>query len=192
MKKILLFALAAVLALPMFAGSNPKNWNFSVNDEGDCAVLRTYTTNKDAQEAIKAIKMALNKQSFESKDIISNENDELVYRLKKNTQNRYNPFAGNFRESLTFRFTAKWVNGTVEVIASDMMLESNYLGYGQHQEMENLSVKIAQYEEAVDKAANGKGKEKKEAKETIEDINESLNLCQEELDKVLDAIKKAL
>ena len=192
MKKLILFVLAAVMALPMFAGSNPKNWNFTVNDEGDCAVIRTYATNKDAQEAIKAIKMALNKQSFESKDIISNENGELVYRLKKNTQNRYNPFAGNFRESLSFRFTAKWVNGTVEVIASDMMLESNYLGYGQHQEMENLSVKIAQYEEAVDKAANGKGKEKKEAKDIIEDINESLNLCQEELDKVLDAIQKAL
>ena len=192
MKKIILFALVAVIALPMLAGSNPKNWNFSVNEEGDCNVLRTYATNKDAQEAIKAVKMAINKQSFESKDVISAENDELIYRLKRNTQNRYNPFAGNFRESLSFRLTAKWVNGNVEVLISDMMLESNYLGYGQRNEMENLSVKVTQYEEAVDKATNGKGKEKKEAKDLIEDINDSLNLCEEELEKVLDAIQKAL
>ena len=192
MKKLILFALAAVMALPMFAGSNSKNWNFTVNDEGDCAVIRTYATNKDAQEAIKAVKLALNKQPFESKDVISTENDELVYRLKRNTQNRYNPFAGNFRESLSFRFSAKWVNGNILVTVSDMMLESNYLGFGQRQEIENLSIKIAQYEEAAYKVANGKGKEKKDAKDVVEDLNESLNLCQEELDKVLDAIQRAL
>ena len=73
-----------------------------------------------------------------------------------------------------------------------MTLESNYVGYGQRNVMENLSVKIAQYEEALDKAANGKGKEKKEAKELIVDLNESLNLCEEELGKVLNAIQQAL
>ena len=192
MKKLILLAMAAVMTLPLFAGSNQKNWNFSVNDEGDCTVLRTFETDKDAQEAIKAVKLALNKQSFEFKEIISTEDGGLIYRLKKNTQNRYNPFAGNFRESLSFRFSAKWVNEKVEVLISEMTLESNYVGYGQRNVMENLSVKIAQYEEALDNAANGKGKEKKEAKELIEDLNESLNLCEEELGKVLNAIQQAL
>lgn len=184
--------MAAVMTLPLFAGSNQKNWNFSVNDEGDCTILRAFETDKDAQEAIKAVKLALNKQSFESKEIISAEDGELICRLKKNTQTRYNPFAGNFRESLSFRFSAKWVNDKVEVLISDMTLESNYMGYGQRNVMENLSVKVAQYEEAVDKATNGKGKEKKEAKDLIEDLNESLNLCEEELGKVFDSIQNAL
>ena len=85
MKKFILFVLATIFVAPMFA-DEPKKWNFTTNDEGDCVEIRSYPTNKDAQESIKAIKVALNKQVFETKELISENENELVYKLKKNTK----------------------------------------------------------------------------------------------------------
>ena len=192
MKNLFIFALAVLLAAPVFAGSTPKNWNFEANEEGDCVVLKSIKTAKEAAEAFKAVRSAINKQTFEKKDVISNNEEGMLYSLKRNTQNRYNPFAGNFRESLVFKLEVKMVDGAVQIKAYDMMIESAYLGYGQREETFNIANKIEEYNEAMDKVNNGKGKEKKDAKDVIEDINESLNMCQEELDKVLNAIEKAL
>ena len=192
MKNFLILTFAVLLAAPVFAGSTPKNWNFEVNEEGDCSVMKTVKTDKDAAAAIKAIKVAVNKQSFEKKEIVSSTDDGIVYKFKRNTQNRYNPFAGNFRESLVFNLEAKIVGDAVQIKAYEMMIESVYSGYGQREETFNIANKIEEYEAAMDKVNNGKGKEKKDAKDTIDDINESLNMCQEELDKVLNAIYSAL
>ena len=84
------------------------------------------------------------------------------------------------------------MNGVVELKMTEMMLENSYLGFGQHQEMANLSTKIAEYEEAANIVATGKGKEKREAKDVVEDINDSLNMCQEELNNILNEIQKNL
>ena len=48
MKKILTIALIALMVLPTWAGkATPKNWNFQLNDEGECVVENVYETTKE-------------------------------------------------------------------------------------------------------------------------------------------------
>lgn len=193
MKKILTFALMAMFMLPAMAGKTPKAWSFTVNDEGECIVERTFDTDKDGVAAMKAFKTAINKQKFENRSTISETPGEsIVYELKKNTKTRYNPFAGNFNEAMQFKMNARYENGAVKVVLYDITLENKYEGYGKNTTNETFSGKIAEYEEATETAAKAKGKDKKEAEEVIENVNDSLNTCEEEMNKMFDMIRKAL
>ena len=193
MKKILSFALMALLALPTFAGKTPKNWNFTLNDDGECIVEKVLTTSKNATDALKAVKAAINKQTFENRSIKSEEaGSNIVYELTKNTKASYNPFAGNFNESMSFKMEVTYSDGKITIRISDMTLINKYEGFGKNQSADSFAGKIAEYEEAEQTAATGKGKAKKEAAEVMENVNESFNSCQEELDKIFAAIQKAL
>lgn len=193
MKKILTFALMALLALPSFAGKAPKNWNFTLNDDGECIVEKVIPTDKSATDALKAVKVAVNKQTFENRSVKSEEaGSNIVYELTKNTKMRYSPFAGNFNESMSFKMEVVYADGKITVRLSDMTLINKYEGFGKSQNADSFSGKIAEYEEAEQTAVSGKGKAKKEAADLMEDINESFNNCQEEIDKLFAALVKAL
>lgn len=62
----------------------------------------------------------------------------------------------------------------------------------QEREKWNFSGKIAEYEEAAETAATANGKAKKEAEEVMENISDSLNMCEEEMNKIFNAFAKAL
>jgi hypothetical protein len=193
MKKILTIALMALMVLPTWAGkATPKNWNFQLNDEGECVVENVYETSKDAAAALKAVKAAVNKQTFEERRIINQTNESLTYEIKKNTKSRYNPFAGNFNEAMIFHMFVVYADGKVTVKCDEFQLENRYEGYGRNVTNDTFSGKINEFEEAQEKAATSKGKVKKEAEEAIENINESLNMCQEELNNLFNAIRKGL
>ena len=192
MKRLFFVLLATVVAFPLWADT-PKKWNFTLNDDGDCVINVSYPTSKTAAEAMKAVKVTINKQKLESRQIINEvEGRELVIDIKRNTKTRYNPFAGNFNESMQLRIVVTASDGLVSLEMKNFVLEHIYSGYGQNQSSDTFVSKIAEYEEALSLAKSGKGKEKKEALNTIEDINDSLNLCQEELDKILKQIESAL
>lgn len=192
MKKILTMALLALMVLPAWAGKTPKAWNFQLNDEGECVVERTFETSKDAAAALKAVKTAVNKQTFEERKIVNQAEDHILYALKKNTKSRYNPFAGNFNEAMEFKMNVVYAAGKVVVTINEMALENRYEGYGKNTTNDSFAGKLSEYEEAVEKAAASKGKEKKQAEEVIENVNESFNMCEEELGKIFAAIQKAL
>ena len=193
MKKILTIALMALMVLPAWAGkATPKNWSFELNEEGECVVMKSFDTSKDAAAALKAVKAAVNKQTFEERRIINQTDESLVYEIKKNTKSRYNPFAGNFNEAMMFHMEVVYADGKVNVKCDEFQLENRYEGYGKNVTNETFSGKINEYEEALQKAATGKGKVKKEAEEKIENTNDSLNMCQEELDNLLYSIRKGL
>ena len=174
------------------AGKTPKNWDFQLNDEGECVVEKAFTTSKDAVTAIKAVKAVINKQPFENRKLETQEENSLVYSLKKNTKTRYNPFAGNFNEAMEFRMTVTYADGQVLITLTELSIENRYQGYGQKVQNETFSGRISDYEEAVQRIATAKGKEKKEAENTIEQVNDSLNTCQEELDNIFTAIEESL
>ena len=193
MKKIIVAALMALMLVPVFAGKIEKAWNFTVNDEGECIVERSFNTSKDGVAALKAFKNALNKQTFENRSTISEvAGESIVYELKKNTKSRYNPFAGNFNEAMQFQMEVRYSDGKVSVSLYDFTLENKYEGFGKNTKNETFAGKIAEYEEAEEAAANAKGKEKKEHEEVMENISDSFNTCQEELEKMFAAFEKAL
>ena len=182
----------ALMVLPVMAGKTPKQWNFQLNDEGECIVEKTFNTSKDATTALKAVKAAINKQTFEDRNTISQTAESITYSIKKNTKTRYNPFAGSFNEAMAFQMEVAYVDGKIVLTLSDFTLENKYVGYGRMVESDTFSGKISEYEVAADRAANNKGKAKKDAEDVMEGINDSLNMCQEELNKIFVAIQKAL
>ena len=193
MKKIFSVVLMTLMMLPLMAGKTPKMWNFTLNDEGDCIVTRTFNTQKSGVDALKAVKMAINKQTFEKRATSSEvAGESIVYELMKNTKSRMNPFAGNFRESMQFKMAVSYADGKVWVRLYDINLENKYEGYGKNVKNETFAGKIAEYEEAAETAATAKGKAKKEAEDVMENINDSLNMCEEEMNKIFNTIAKAL
>ena len=199
MKRIISFVLAAMLlpALTMnvMAAKTEKHWNFELNDEGECIIEHTFTTSQDdGAAAMKAFKKAMNKQTFESRSIDKEDAGKSIsYSLTKNTKSRYNPFAGNFREAMKFKMDAEYRNGKIYVKLYDLTLENEYEGYGKNIKSDSFSGKIAEYEDAVeDIKAGAKGKEKKDAQDKMDNISDSFNECQLELNKLFDAIQKGL
>lgn len=194
MKKLFMLALGALLALPVLAGKPAKEWSFSLNDEGECVVEKTFSTSKDATAALKAAKQIVNRETFENRSVLSEEAGVYVeYDLQKNTKSNYNPFAGSFQESMRFKLVISYKDGEVKVICSEFNLINKYQGYGSNTRTESFNAKVADYEEMKDAVANGslKGKEKKDALDKIEDTDESFNVCQKELDAFLNNIKRA-
>ena len=193
MKRFVTLVLSALMILPVFAGKTQKAWTFALNDDGECVVERSFDTDKDAQAALKAFKVALNKVTLESRSTINEvPGESILYELKKNTKTRYNPFAGNFNESMQFKMAVTYADGKVLVRLYDINLENKYEGYGKNVRNDTFSGKIAEYEEAAETAATAKGKEKKEAEEVMENINDLLNMCEEEMNKIFNAFAKAL
>lgn len=195
MKKNLLLVLCALITFPLMASKPNKEWMFTLTSEGECVVEQTYKTNKSAQEALKAVKSALNRQTFEDRSNIAEEAGvSVTFELSKNTKSAYNPFAGNFQESMRFRLEVRVEGNVVVVSASDFTLINKYQGYGSNTRSESFSAKIDQYEDYKEQIKNGslKGKNKKEAADFIEDTDESFNQCQKELDAIFTSIKRVL
>ena len=199
MKRFFTFLLAAILApaltMNVMAGKTEKQWNFELNDEGECIILHTFTTSQtDGEAAMKAFKKAMNKQTFENRSVVSEEPGQSIqYALSKNTKSRYNPFAGNFREAMKFKMDVTYRDGKIFVKLYDLTLENEYEGYGKNIRSDTFSGKIAEYEEAEETIkAGAKGKEKKDAQDTMDNISDSFNECQLELNKLFDAIQKSL
>lgn len=194
MKKLFTLALVALMALPMMAGKTEKEWNFSLNEDGECVVRIELPTSKSNVEAMKAAKAAINKQSYEDRATITNEPEMAVYEFTKNTKRRYNPFAGMFNESMRFKATVSAENGIVVLVLTDWLLINKYEGYGSRTTSETFSERISTYYEAENGIKDGslKGKDKKEAAEKMEEVSDSLNECQLTLDEITDAIRKAV
>ena len=121
------------MVLPVFAGKTQKAWTFTLNDDGECVVECSFDTDKDAQAALKAFKLALNKVTLESRSIINEvPGESILYELKKNTKTRYNPFAGNFNESMYFKMAVAYADGKVLVRLYDINLEHKYEDCGKN------------------------------------------------------------
>lgn len=199
MKRFFSIVLAAMivpaLTMNLMAAKTQKNWDFQLNDEGECVIEHTFTTSMaDGEAAMKAFKKAMNKQTFENRSVVDEQPGKSIqYALTKNTKSRYNPFAGNFREAMRFKMEATYRDGKIYVKLYDLTLENEYEGYGKNIRSDSFSGKMAEYEEAeADLKAGAKGKAKKDAQDAMDSINESFNECQLELNKLFDAIQKSL
>lgn len=194
MKKFLLIALSALFALPTMADDEVKNWNFTNNEDGECVVNVVIPTEKDQASALKAVKIAINKISLAGREVVTANDSVLAYKLMKNTKMRYNPFAGSFTENMAFNFKATYANGNVYIYMNEFNLISGYSGYGSKVESQSFTAIIDEYNYNQELLGNDKikKKEKKALLDDQKDINGELNMCQQELDNMMNTIKMGL
>lgn len=194
MKKLLFLALSMLIALPTMADDEVKSWNFTNNEEGECVIDVVIPTEKDQAAAIKAVKVAINKITLSARTLLSSTDSTLVYNLTKNTKIRYNPFAGNFTEDMAFNLLVTYSENSIKLHITEPTIICGYSGYGSNVTSKSFAARIDEYNTYQEKLNGGsiKSKEKKEIKNEIKNINGELNMCQEELNKMLDTIKKGL
>lgn len=194
MKKLLFLALSMLIALPTMADDEVKSWNFTNNEDGECVIDVVIPTEKDQAAAIKAVKVAINKITLSARTLLSSTDSTLVYNLTKNTKIRYNPFAGNFTEDMAFNLLVTYSENSIKLHITEPTIICGYSGYGSNVTSKSFAARIDEYNSYQEKLNSGsiKSKEKKEIKNEIKNINGELNMCQEELNKMLDTIKKGL
>lgn len=194
MKKLLFVFLGTLLSLSALADESVKSWNFTNNEEGECIVDIVLPTEKTKEDALKAVKIAINKISLVSRDLISTTDSSMTYELIKNTKNRYNPFAGSFTENMSFKLVATASEGVVKIKCTNFSLIGTYTGYGNKVETREFTAMIDEYhynQELID-GGTLKKKEIKKLKDDQKNINSELNMCQEELNKMIETIKIGL
>lgn len=194
MKKLLFLALSMLIALPTMANDEVKSWNFTNNEDGECVIDVVIPTEKDQVSAIKAVKVAINKITLSGRNLLNSTDSTLVYQLTKNTKMRYNPFAGNFTEDMAFNLLVTYSDNSIKLHITEPTVVCGYSGYGSNVTSKSFAGRIDEYNMYQEKLNNGsaKGKEKKQIKNEIKNINSELNMCQEELNKMLDIIKNNL
>lgn len=194
MKKLLFVALSMLIALPTMANDDVKSWNFTNNEDGECIVDIVIPTEKDQTAAIKAVKVAINKINLSARNLISSTDSTLVYHLVKNTKMRYNPFAGNFTENMSINLFVTYSENSIKLHCTELTVICDYNGYGSKSTSKAFAARIDEYNECMEKLNDSsvKSKEKKECKEEIKKINGELNMCQEELNGMIESIKKGL
>lgn len=193
MKKLLFLALSMLIALPTMA-EDVKSWNFTNNEDGECVIDIVIPTEKDQASALKAIKVAINKITLTARNLISSTDSTLTYQLSKNTKMRYNPFAGNFTEDMAFNLLVTYSENSIKLHVTEPTIICSYSGYGSNVTSKAFAARIDDYNIYQEKLSNGsaKGKEKKECKEEIKNINSELNMCQKEFDQMIETIKRGL
>ncbi len=193
MKKLLFLALSMLIALPTMA-EDVKSWNFTNNEDGECVIDIVIPTEKDQASALKAIKVAINKITLTARNLVSSTDSTLSYQLSKNTKMRYNPFAGNFTEDMAFNLLVTYSENSIKLHVTEPTIICSYSGYGSNVTSKSFAARIDDYNIYQEKLSNGsaKGKEKKECKEEIKNINSELNMCQKEFDQMIEIIKRGL
>ena len=193
MKKLLFLALSMLIALPTMA-EDVKSWNFTNNEDGECVIDIVIPTEKDQASALKAIKVAINKITLTARNLVSSTDSTLSYQLSKNTKMRYNPFAGNFTEDMAFNLLVTYSENSIKLHVTEPTIICSYSGYGSNVTSKSFAARIDDYNIYQEKLSNGsaKGKEKKECKEEIKNINSELNMCQKEFDQMIETIKRGL
>lgn len=194
MKKLLFVALSMLIALPTMANDDIKSWRFENNEDGECIVDIVIPTEKDQASALKAVKVAINKITLSSRTLIASTDSTLIYHLGKNTKMRYNPFAGNFTENMKCNLLVTYSNNSIKLQFTEFTLICEYNGYGSRTTSKSFSARIDEYNSYIKKLSDSsvKGKEKKECKSEIKNINGELNICQKEFDSIIAEIKNSL
>ena len=199
MKKTVSTLLVVVFSISLVFGRTSRQWEFQLNKNGKCVVERVYPTHKGAYDAFCSIKKTLNRHSLDGCKIINeNPNKCLVYAIKKNTTRQYTPqrkmfmAANGYIEEMQFKMSLSYNRNAIVVKMYDFVFASIDLGYAYDMQISTFEQVISEYSSAQKVIATGTRKERKEAKDIVEAIDDSFNECQEELDDILHDISKHL
>lgn len=197
MKKTVFTMLAIMMACISYA----QSYSFPKNADGVVEVTETLTTSNDEQTNFSKVKNWINSQGFSQMNVIQEQtNSSLAYSVTKNTKSTYNPFAGQFIENLIFNFSVTVNGNDVTYTMNNMQIQETYAGFGMNNKISTVDDMIKKYEDAkkaiADAQAAGNKKLakslKKENKDILEDIPETLENASGEISKMCQNLKTTL
>ena len=185
MKKLFLTLTLGLFVATGFAQFTQEDGTYIYTDEYTCEnahrkvvnLLNTFNTTTQGAE-------------------IKTDNDTLVKaEVVMNVKASYNPFAGGFAENFQLDVTFKIDGDHVTVLGDNFYTINVYSGYGTHKEVKAYDERVEEYETASRKLNSGtlKGKEKKEAKDIVDDWNETSAAINKEFnERFVNTLKKKL
>lgn len=146
-----------------------------------------YTTDFTAENAHKKIVQMLNtfNSTTQAAEIKTNEDNLVKAEVVFNVAAKYNPFAGSFVENFQMDATFKIDGDNVELVCDNFYTIFVYSGYGTNKQVRSYVERNEEYEAALEGLNNGtlSGKQKKEAKSTVSDWEESSAAINQEFNK---------
>lgn len=185
MKKLFLTLALGLLCATGFSQFTLEDGTYTYNDE--------YT----AENAHRKVVNMLNTFNTSSQAAeIKIDNDTLVKaEVVFNVKASYNPFAGSFIENFQMDVTFKIDGDHITVIGDKFYTINVYSGYGTNKEVRAYDERVEEYENASRRLNSGtlKGKDKKQAKEIVEDWEESSAAINKEFkERFVSTLKKKL
>ena len=112
-----------------------------------------------------------------------------------NTKKSYNPFSGTYTENLTFGFDISFTDGSVKLDMKNFGLQFFYEGWGSSAKIRMIGDDIREINAMKEDLANNSSlskKEKIEIQSKIDDLQESVDAANKELNKRLNALRSRL
>ncbi|MBO4503655.1 MAG: hypothetical protein J5730_02440 [Bacteroidales bacterium] len=165
MKKLLLTLALGLLCFTGFSQFTEEDGNYTYHNE--------YTTENAHRKVVNFLNTF--NSSTQSAEIKSDEETLVKAQIVMNVKVAYNPFAGGFVENFQMDVTFKIEGDHVTVLGDNFYTINVYSGYGTNKKVQTYSERVEEYEKASRGLNSGtlKGKEKKEAKEVVEDWEET-------------------
>lgn len=191
--------LLVVMASSIIVNAKPDIHNFKnfvVGDNGTVTVVRTYKTTLDEASINKAIAKVLAKNDG-ILTLLSSENGLTKYQGQFQSQIYYNPMAGTTKRTLKFHLEVTVANNAVVLIMSDLVVQEDYIGYGAHTTMIDVTDKMVKFNKqlAIYNSPDYKKQAKsvrKEVEEVLDDTSDILSASDEELGNRLNLIGQNL
>lgn len=185
MKKLFLTLALGLICATGFSQFVQEDGTYVYNDE--------YTT-ENAHRKVVNLLNTFNSTTQSAE--IKTDNDSLVKaEIVMNVKASYNPFAGGFAENFQFNATFKIDGDQVTVLCDNFYTINIYSGFGTNKEVKAYDERVDEYETASRKLNNGslKGKEKKEAKDVVEDWEETSAAINKEFkERFVNTLRKKL
>lgn len=194
MKKLFLVALVAMFSLSLMAKDVvvPKFKCFVPNNQQKCEQTFTFPTGKTAQQAFEAVKSIVNANDFIS--TIDNVTETgFTFAGVLQTESSYNPMVNiSFRSTLSMKGVVTYADGQVTIKLTDFFVDEQRSGWGIDQKRFDVNTLISDIERLQNTIPTASGKEKKQAKEDLEDKVDVLADSDEELYKRMMLVKDKL
>jgi len=185
MKKFFLTLTLGLLVATGFAQFTEEDGTYIYTDEYTC---------ENAHR--KVVNMLNTFNSTTQSAEIKTDNDTLVKaEVVMNVKASYNPFAGGFAENFQFDVVFKIDGDHITVLADNFYTINVYSGFGTNKEVKSYDERIDEYETASRKLNSGslKGKEKKEAKDIVDDWEDTSAAINKEFkERFISTMKKKL
>ncbi len=185
MRKLFLTLALGLLCVTGFSQFTQEDGTYVYHDE--------YTTDNAHRKVVNLLNTF---NSTTQRAEIKTDTETLVKaEVVMNVKASYNPFAGGFSENFQLDVTFKIDGDQVTVLGDNFYTINIYSGYGTNKEVKAYSERVEEYEEALRKLNSGtlKGKEKKEAKNIVEDWEETSAAINKEFkERFVNTLKKKL
>ena len=192
MKKFLFSMLMLALVAPVCA----QNYNFPINEAGECVFSGTVSNSNSKSDNYNKAKAWCNNQGFTAMNIISDTPSEAyTMNIGYIITQKYNPFAGAFVENLIFDMHVEVADNQVTYSFRNMQIQEVYGGWGTSNKINTIKAKmdlIVDAKKKIEEANNNESLSKKERKKIVGDAEGDIKNAEETLEKAYKEFNEKL